>query len=319
MTLKVLRKGVAVLGDLKDGASVNGYPGANYPNKVYYVNNITGKSSNTGLGDWDNAMSEPSQAITAWEAYRTSILPSTNQYVRGQIFIQGTGTAYAALTSLGSYCDIIGVGAHPRGDGTGIAVIKGTGADGAAGENDGNRGLFISNIQFTCSGAYWAMDITKMFRSEIVGCTFMGSGANSSAEISGGFRVTSHFGGNYLHKNLFGGTNGVYAANVGFEITTAFASANNNLFEHNTFLGVVHGLKIHADVNDNGTIIRHNLMHTHLGTGEPSTAGLQMGAQSIAYDNFIVGVDAITEATDYQTIFNKVQAGGVSVWEDDGP
>ncbi len=304
------------LADLRDGGAVHGYPG-DYPGRQYFVNNITGSSGNDGLS-WEKPFAEPSQAITAWEAYR-ALFTSTNQYIRGQIFIQGTGTAYSALTALGSYCDIIGIGAHPRGDGTGVVVIKGTGADGAAGEAGGNRGLFISNIQFAVSGAFWAMDIVKMFRSEITNCTFMGSTANSAAVFSGGFRVTSHFGGNYIHNNFFGATNGIYAGNVGFEITTSGVSANNCLYEYNTFLGVVHGMKIHAGVNDNGSIIRHNLMHSYLGTTEPTTAGLQMGAESIAYDNFIVGADAITEATEIQTIFNKVQAGGASVWEDTGP
>ncbi len=292
---------------------VGGYP-ADYPGRVYFVNNITGSSSNDGLS-WEFAMDEPSTAITASAAYLAA-QDSGNEYIRNIIYIQGTSTAYSALTELPSYCDMIGLGAYPGGDGTGIVVIKGTGADGAVGQSGGVRGLYISNIQFATSGAFWAMDLVKMFRSEITGCAFMGSTANSSVAFSGGLRVTSHFGGNYIHNNQFGGTNGVYGGNVGFEITTGGVSANNCLYEYNTFLGVVHGMKIHATVNDNGTIIRHNLMHSHLGNTEPTTAGLQMGAHCIAYDNFIVGADAITEAGEVQTIFNKVQAGGVSVWED---
>jgi hypothetical protein len=74
-----MRRGIAVLDDLADGAGVHGYPGADYDNRVYYVNNITGDSSYSGLDSWDNAMDEVSTAITAWEAYRAT-RTSTDAY-----------------------------------------------------------------------------------------------------------------------------------------------------------------------------------------------------------------------------------------------
>src|SRR5512137_206557 len=121
--------------------------------KVYYVDNVNGLSTYNGLS-WTKPFAQPSEAITAWEAYRAA---QTNIYAKGLIKIRGTGTAYDALTALPSYCDMEGVGANPRGDGTGIVVIKGTGADAAAGSA---RGLGLYNIQFTCSGAgYYAMDV----------------------------------------------------------------------------------------------------------------------------------------------------------------
>lgn len=280
-----------------------------YPARVYYVNNITGASTNDGLS-WQHPMDQLSTAITAWTAFLAG-RTSTDAYVRGIIYLQGTGTAYSAITALPNYCDIIGVGANPRGDGAGIAVVKGASADAAAGSA---RGLGLYNIQFTTSGAYYAMDVAVLLRSTIENCTFMGSTANSAANISAGFRATSSFAGNTFRHCMFGGTNGTYGADIGFEVSAAVAM-NNNLFEYNMFFGTVHGLKIHASANDNGTVIRYNLMHSHVGTTECSTAGLQMGAYSIAYNNCIVGADAITEAAAAQTIANWVVAGGNGIVE----
>jgi hypothetical protein len=44
-----LHKGEATLSDLADGAAVYGYPGDEYPGRFYYVDNISGSSSNEGV------------------------------------------------------------------------------------------------------------------------------------------------------------------------------------------------------------------------------------------------------------------------------
>lgn len=179
----VLRSGVAEIGDLKNSGSYPRYP-ASYPNRTYYVNNITGNSGNDGLS-WDTAFAQPSQAITAWEAYRAA-LASNNQNVRGVIYIQGTGTAYTALTAFPSYCDIIGVGADPSGNGAGIARI---GAD--SGTSNGVllsasvRGVNVENIQFQAGTGGYAFKGTNLFRSNFYNCVFATNGSPGGAPAAG--------------------------------------------------------------------------------------------------------------------------------------
>jgi hypothetical protein len=101
------------------------------PGKIYYVNNITGSATNNGL-TWASAVDQVSTAITLSEAARLASWGGatlTNHNLRNTIFVQGTGTAYTSLTELPSFCDIVGVGACPFGDGSGIVVIGTNTAD----------------------------------------------------------------------------------------------------------------------------------------------------------------------------------------------
>ena len=69
--------------------------------KTYYVNNITGSSTNDGLS-WKNAMDQVSTAVTASEAHRAT-LTTNNGNVRNTIYVQGTKTAYTLITALPLY------------------------------------------------------------------------------------------------------------------------------------------------------------------------------------------------------------------------
>ena len=79
----------AKLGDLVYGAASGGYP-LDYPGLIYYVNNISGSASNSGLS-WDDAFAEVSTAVTAWNTAQALL---TDVQSRGIIFIAGTATAY---------------------------------------------------------------------------------------------------------------------------------------------------------------------------------------------------------------------------------
>ena len=177
-------KGVSVLADLADGAGAYGYPG-DYPGRIYYVNNITGDDSYDGLS-WDTPFDEVSTAITASETFRALPSGSTNDYVRNIIFVQGTGTAYSSVTSLPSYCDIIGIGADCFGNGAGIARI---GAD--AGAYDGvdstvaARGVNFYNIQFQAGNGCYAFRGTNLFRSNFVHCCFATNGVPGGTPAAG--------------------------------------------------------------------------------------------------------------------------------------
>lgn len=237
----IMRKGVSVLTDLADGGAVYGYPGEGYTGVKYYVNNITGSSSASGL-DWDNAFDEVSTAITASEAERQRRSGTTNDYVRNQIFVQGTGTAYTALTAMGSYVDIVGIGADPSGNGAGIPRI---GAD--SGTSEGvlltatARGVNFRNLQFQAGTGGYAFKGTNLFRSRFENCVFATNGSPGGAPAAGfemgiaggvvfkdctwlnqsslgnqftvGFNITStHFHGCRVENCLIGGDTGVLIA-----------------------------------------------------------------------------------------------------------
>lgn len=153
---------------------------------VYYVNNITGSSSNGGLS-WNNAVDEISTAITLSEASRL-IHPgtTTNDYIRNTIVVQGTGTAYSSVAALPNYCDVIGLGADPRGNGAGIVVVASAGAaDAMAGSA---RGLNMYNMQLrqSSAGAYWGLDLAVCFRSKFVGMVFTNNGSGGLKIVQGG-------------------------------------------------------------------------------------------------------------------------------------
>ncbi len=182
--LYILKKGVASLSDLVDGHA--GYPGEGYTGTQYYVNNITGNSAFSGLS-WKEPFAQVSQAVTASEAQRLLQGTSTNDYVRNQIFVQGTGTAYTSLTELPHYCDLIGVGADPHGNGAGIARI---GADTGTGENgvleDASvRGLNVYNIQFQAGNGGYAFKGTNLFRSVFRNVVFATNGSPAGAPAAG--------------------------------------------------------------------------------------------------------------------------------------
>ncbi len=153
---------------------------------TYYVNNITGNATADGLS-WNNPCDQVSTAVTLSEASRL-IHPgtTTNDYIMNTIVVQGTGTAYSAISALPSYARIIGLGADPRGNGAGIAQIDGGGtADAMAGSA---RGMELYNIQCDQSGAgsVVGLDCVVLFRSRIEDCAFTNQGTSGMRIATGG-------------------------------------------------------------------------------------------------------------------------------------
>jgi len=228
----IMKKGVSSLGDLVDGFA--GYPGAEYPGRDYYVNNITGSSGATGE-DWGHAMDQVSTAITASEAYRAA-LTTDNTYVRNRIFVQGTATAYTALTALPNYCDLIGIGAEVRGNGTGIARI---GADAnttpaSAVDATGVRGLYMEGLQFQAGSGYAAFDCADIFRSKFYNCAFF---SNSTAVEPSAGLTWARASGLVVERCHWGGASGSGDPAIGIHVSgTHF---------HNT---VIRGCYIIGDV-----------------------------------------------------------------------
>lgn len=254
----ILRKSVAELSDLKDGSQVWGYPG-DYPSKKYYVNNISGSATNNGL-TWASAFAQISDAITAWEAYRAT-RTATDAYVRGIIYVQGTGTSYTALTALPSYCDIIGIGATPYGDGAGIPVITGKSAttptDAAAGTA---RGLRLIGLQFETSGDKYCLDFVNLFRSEIAFCAFKASDPTLVTVVTtGGIRFTGSSGGNYIHDCMWMGGNDSWFT-YGIKLDSGVVIFNANRIEKNVIEAETAGVYIAAEtVTGDYTTVKDNV------------------------------------------------------------
>jgi hypothetical protein len=210
----IMRVGKNYHSDLLDGGG--GYPG-DYPGRVYYVNNISGLSTNDGL-TWETAFDEVSTAITASEAYRQLPALTTNEYIRNVIYVQGTGTAYTKLTALPSYCDLIGIGAEVRGNGAGIARI-GADADttpASAVDATAVRGLYMEGLQFQAGSGYAAFDCASIFRTKIVNCAFYSN--NTAVEPSAG--LTFGVGSGLVVENChWGGPSGSGDPAIGIHIS----------------------------------------------------------------------------------------------------
>ena len=213
--------GVSTLADLADGSSAYGYPG-NYPGKIYFVNNVTGASTNDG-SDWDHAFAQIDQALLASETRRVST--ANLRPIRNRIFVQGTGTAYAAVDQDFNNADLIGIGniAH-LGGAAGDVMVSGAGAaDGFAQSiltagwdttlgHGGGIGINVFNVHFEATGAYWAADLVDWLDSKFEDCSFCCSGANSD----GGIRATEHFAGSKILRCLVMGDAGAPAIGMSF-------------------------------------------------------------------------------------------------------
>jgi len=255
------------LGVYVDGALAASFPPT--PGRTYFVNNITGASTNDGLS-WATAVAEPSQAITLSEAYRElggeegGRSVDTNDYIRNTIVIQGTGTAYAALTAVPQYCNLVGLGADPSGNGVGIARIDGAGgADAVDTGSSSVRGLDWYNLQFTHTATpgttYYCFDIAgAMYRSRFEHCGFTNGGAACFHAAGMGSVViddchTKQDQFNALYGALIGSTsaatgnfNNCHIKDSYFHGTTAAFlnynnSCNDTLIERCTFMGGTNG------------------------------------------------------------------------------
>jgi hypothetical protein len=224
--------------------------------RTYYVNNITGSTNYDGLS-WRWPKAEVSQAITASEAHRAT-LTTNNQDVRNRIFVQGTATAYAALTALPLHCDLIGIGDHPYGNGDGIVRI---GAD--SGVDVGGaictatvRGLHVENIQFQMGGNSYAMQFANVFRSSFKRCGFFTSGSPAGTPAAG-FRVTGAAGGLLIEDCHWGSnSNATNFATIGLHADGTYW---HNCIVRDCYIAGDTGVKIDSTcINTFGSIFRNN-------------------------------------------------------------
>ncbi len=270
------------------GVYVNGVQVASYtdvPGRTYYVNNVTGASTNDGLS-WGSAFDQVSTAITAQAAYslaKTGVAATaTGIYGRDRIIIMGTGTTYTAISTLPQMCDIIGLGAEPRGNGTGIVVIgDATGAaDGIAGTT---RGLYMYNIQCVGAGSYYAADFAAAYRSCIENCTFGGNADSAACAVA--LNVVS--GSGLVVRNCSVIAHAAFPV-IGFRFASAGGNFNQCLIEDNMVYGSTTGMS-NTGYLSNLTVFRNNICYGGTtGLIDNATNGGD-GAVAFYYNNFASG------------------------------
>jgi len=246
------------LGIYVNGVQVESY--SEFAGRIYYVNNITGASTNDGRS-WGSAFAQVSEAISASETYRLLGVGkpdvTTNDYIRNTIVVQGTGTAYTVTTGYPNYCNIIGLGADPRGNGAGIARVDGAGAaDSMATGSTGVRGWNMYNMQLTHSsgGAYYGADIAKIYRSRFENCVFFnGESGGMRIETGGSVVINDCVFGSDTYDNAYGlyiGTGATFnhskITNSEFHGSTAafyilVSAASNTRLDNCMFMGGTHG------------------------------------------------------------------------------
>ena len=262
--------------------------------KEYFVDNVNGAAGAAG-DSWNHALAQIAPAIVLWEAFRAA---QGNAYGRGVIWVRGTGTAYTALAALPSYCDIIGVGSNPNGNGTGIVMIGANGADGIAGTA---RGLGLYNLQIISGGAFWCADFVSLFRSIIENCGFQ----TLTAASDGGVRFSAASGGVTIRNCHWLGSGNVIAK-VGLEVDGS--NFNDCLIENCEIHGTTAGVLI-ADTCSTGqngtaadnTVFKNNVIGD-LGRGCAKGVDDNEVSGMITYvGNYITATDAM-ELTDRGTV-----------------
>ena len=269
---------------------------------TYYVNNVTGLSTNDGLS-LSAPVDQVSTAITLSEANRLA-RAAGNTYVRNIIYVQGTGTDYLPISALPNYTDVIGVGAPVNGDGTGIAIIghaAGT-ASAAAGSMRGTRWF---NIQFLASGNFYCFDATVAYRSGFYNCSFFADTNNVYAGLhtngASGLEVFDcHFDGQSGHLVL-----GIHADAGNFSACTV---------QNNTIFASTSAILIDSDVHGVGSVVKDNVCayYTECTIGIDDNAS---GGYIVYAGNYVHGATGVQLTSNTgRAIGNYVVEGTNGTW-----
>lgn len=317
----ILRKGHAQLTDLIDGDAVYGFPG-NYPGRIYFVNNITGASTNDGLS-WEFAMDQIDTALLASEHYRHD-QATNNKMVRNIIYVQGTETAYVEANQDANGFDMIGIGnrMHLGGAAGDVMISGGTTADGLAMtdllagwdttiDKGGGLGCNFYNIQFEASGgALYAVDLEDFLLSSFEDCSFMTSGASTTG---GGLRATQHFAGSLIRNCTAGGDAGSQAYGFHFPAGGVF---NQNLIEYNWANASSYGYYC-AKYLQGGTVVRYNQFYGGTtGLADASAETTVLGLAMYTRNDCMGGTTgmSVTNKGDYRAVGNWCVGAGTATW-----
>lgn len=266
---------------------------------TYYVNNITGSSTNDGLS-WNSCVDQLSTAVTLSEASRL-IHPgtTTNDYIRNTIVIQGTGTAYDSVTDIGEYVNIIGLG-DPS-SGRGYTVSPRLGAD--SGETTGGfedtsgtyAGVYVANMCFQTGDASAAVDVGSINRSTFEDCSFY-EAPGPSAVPNAFFRINTGANGLTLRRCHTGGNAAVtdrpsYGINIQGNV---FA---HSLVEDCVIGGTIAGFYvIAACIYGFGSVVKNNVIGD-IGHGVMDTGIRDMCQNTLAVSGLITYVHNFIQAT----------------------
>lgn len=272
--------------EIVPGGIFKGFGHVDPGGRVYYVNNITGASGAGGLS-WNDAFAEPSQAITASETYRQlgGLAPavSTNDYIRNTIVVQGTSTAYTALTDMGEHLNILGLGDNMLGNAAGIARVGPDTGNATYGvlTTETVRGLYLYNIQFQAGGLAHSVKFTNIYRTTFENCGLFVNGAPTQSPTYG-FWVIGAASGLHIkdcHWGNAASASGV-AANGLYINGTHF---HNCIVEGSFIVGSAAGIYIGSScINTHGTVVRNNYIGTSgsstctIGVDDNDTSGYTM-------------------------------------------
>jgi len=232
--------------------------------KTYFVDYEHGSDSN--IGSLEKPVKQVNQAITLSNAYRNVEAMASGDlgyFRRNTIYIRPWGAAatavgnYDPITVIPQHCDIVGLGATIRSNGSGIVGI-GSSTDATAAltvGSTGMRGVNFYGIQFLGGGTS-ANTITctgTVMRCGFYNCSFYAL-SGTTAHISS----TSNWAGNTMYRchfahNLNPSTNG-----YNFKVTTGVFT--DNWFELNVFNWAnTANVAIGATSLTHGTVFIHNI------------------------------------------------------------
>ena len=292
-----------------DGALTASFPPS--PGRTYFVNNVTGSSTNDGLS-WGTAVDQVSAAITLSEAYRelggveSGSAVTTNDYVRNTIMVQGTGDyvgdegGYDSLADLGEHYNLIGLGT-PGGRGYGVGLVRighdtGNLLGGVNATSSAFRGVYISNIQFQSGYTASCFAVQNLYTSMLEDCGFQVAPVITGTPAAY-FAISGGATGITLRRCNCGGQAGqTDRPTYGINLTgsTFFAAS---LVEQCSIGGVTGFSNPITQVYGRGTVVRDNVIGD-LGMGVMVTGIRDACPNSFATGGLITYVNNYIQATD---------------------
>jgi len=303
------------------------------PSRVYYVDGVAGSDSTGDGKSWATAYKTITKAAaigTAWQALQANV---DSRYT---ILVAATPYPYAKDAPVAmNYCDVIGTGATPRGNGTGITRIRGitstqvaaliagtyTELDAAAvcgghaftAPSGGMRGVNFYNIQFECDCGYDAFHASGvLLRSTFEDCAFNESDNTTSVTAgNAGIYTASSVAGLTVRRCHFG-SNGPPCLLYGMYCLGSPAM-NNCLFEDNTVNASAGGLYVQNTPLDTNTCYRRNTIWS--GNSAEGAVGIKCGPHAFITENMIAAADAINGASARNMINNHIYQGSTAAIE----
>lgn len=297
------------LGIYVDGALTASFPST--PGRTYYVNNITGSSTNDGLS-WSRPFAQPQQAINAADVFFKLTTPSQdddtadNQWIRNTIIIQGTSQYYEKITATPNCCTMIGIGTFGGQGSWGSVATVHSATNTVVGDC---RGWSVFNLRFESEGGtgYYIFKIVNSLGMQLEDCALMAGSQNGTSTLSAAIGATgSVWAGHTIRNCRIGGTGGTYGCDIGIDLAGVTLTTWNNCRITGSIIeakagGI--GIKGHAGAGASGTLIDNNHI---FGDSGVLTAGVQCSTKMHVQNNFISATDGVTENASWQAVGNEI-------------